>query len=172
MIGSRPSRCAWATPTDWRAEWLKGSHTSKKVPLTASASSSGRTTLRGSRPSRTSTVALAVEQRRPHDEAIALHILGRITDDEATLIMARDLAASLGMRPQVAHCHSDLGILYGNAGREDDARQHLLTAESMYRELDTPIWLARMERLLGGLKQRLYGLFLGFLTLGLQDLVL
>ena len=117
-------------------------------------------------------VALAVEQRRPPDEAIALHILGRITDDETTLIKARDLAASLGMRPQVAHCHSDLGVLYGNAGREAEARQHLATAESMYRELHTPIWLARMEQRLGGLRQRLYELSLGFLILGLQNLML
>lgn len=95
-------------------------------------------------------VALAVAQRRPPDEAIALHILGRITDDEATLTKARELAVSLGMRPQVAHCHCDLGILCQKAGKDEEARQHLSTAESLYRELDTPIWLARMEPLLGG----------------------
>jgi len=99
-------------------------------------------------------VALAIEQRRPPDEAIALHILGRVTDDEGTLIKARDLAASLGMRPQVAHCHRDLGIMCDGAGRDDEARHHLSTAKSMYRELDTPIWLAKMEQFLGGLRHR------------------
>jgi len=97
-------------------------------------------------------MALAVEQRRPADEAIALHVLGRITADEGLLVRARGLADSLGMRPIVAHCHRDLGFLYGNAGKDEEARQHLSTAESMYRELDMPIWLGRMEQLLGGLR--------------------
>jgi len=97
-------------------------------------------------------VALAVEQRRPVDEAIALRVLGRLTADEQVLVRARELADSLGMRPLVAHCHCDLGLLYRSAGKDDAAGHHLSTAESMYSELNTPIWLARMERLLGGLR--------------------
>jgi tetratricopeptide (TPR) repeat protein len=90
-------------------------------------------------------VALAVEQRRPPDEALALHVLGRITADEGVLAQARDLAASLGMRPLVAHCHADLGLLCRSAARHDEAREHLTIAASIYRELDAPLWLARME---------------------------
>jgi tetratricopeptide (TPR) repeat protein len=117
-------------------------------------------------------VALAVEQRRPPDEGIALHVLGRITADERLLAQARDLGSLLGMRPLVAHCHRDLGLLFRKFGKGDEARHHLSTAESMYRELDTPVWLARMERLLGALRQRLCEFLLGVLTFGLQDLVL
>jgi hypothetical protein len=64
-------------------------------------------------------------------------------------VRARDLADLLGMRPLVAHCDCDLGLLYRSAGKDDEAGHHLSTAGSMYRELNTPIWLARMERLLG-----------------------
>ena len=94
-------------------------------------------------------VALAVEHRRPADEAVALRVLGRLTANEQVLVRARDLADSLGMRPLVAHCHRDLGLLCRSAAKDDEARHHLSTAESMYRELNTPIWLARMERQLG-----------------------
>jgi DNA-binding NtrC family response regulator/tetratricopeptide (TPR) repeat protein len=117
-------------------------------------------------------LALAVEQRRPPDEAISLHILGRVTCDEAILTRARNLAASLGMRPQVAHCYFDLGKLCQRAGRNVEARDHLATAESMYRALNTPIWLARMERLLAELEQRLCPFVLGFLSFALENLVL
>ena len=97
-------------------------------------------------------VALAVEQRRPPDEAIALHILGRVTGDEAILTKARDLAASLGMRPQVAHCHLDLAKLCRSTGRNDEARDHVTVAASMYREMGMPIYLRQTETVLEALQ--------------------
>jgi hypothetical protein len=57
------------------------------------------------------------------------------------LSKARDLAVSLGMRPQVAHCHLDLARLCRSAGRNDEARDHLATAVSMYGEMEMPIYL-------------------------------
>jgi len=93
-------------------------------------------------------VALAVEQRRPADEALALHTLGRVTKAEDTLVQARDLATSLGMRPLVAHCHVDLARLCRSTGRDDEARDHLATALSIYRELEMPIYLRQAETVL------------------------
>jgi len=95
-------------------------------------------------------VALAAEQRRPANEAFALRVLGRITADEATLIKAQDLAASLGMRPLVAHCHFELGVVCRNVGKDDQARDHLATAAAMYREMEMPLWLEKLEKLPGG----------------------
>jgi len=47
-----------------------------------------------------------------------------------------------------------------------------LAAESLYRALNTPSWLARMERLLAELEQRLCPFVLSFLSLALENLVL
>jgi tetratricopeptide (TPR) repeat protein len=53
------------------------------------------------------------------------------------------LAAELGMRPEVAHCHLGLGKLYRRIGKREQAREHLTTATTMYREMDMTYWLAR-----------------------------
>jgi len=45
------------------------------------------------------------------------------------------------MRPLVAHCHLGLGRLYQRTGTRDQAREHLTTATTMYREMDMPFWL-------------------------------
>ena len=51
------------------------------------------------------------------------------------------LAGELGMRPVVAHCHLGLGKLYQRTGKREDARRHLTTATTMYREMDMRFWL-------------------------------
>jgi len=43
----------------------------------------------------------------------------------------------LGMRPLVAHCHLGLGKLYRRKGKRDQAQEHLTTATTMYREMDS-----------------------------------
>jgi hypothetical protein len=45
-----------------------------------------------------------------------------------------------GMRPLVAHCHLGLGKLY-RTGQREQAREHLTTATTMYREMDMRFWL-------------------------------
>jgi hypothetical protein len=64
---------------------------------------------------------------------------------EGLFVRARDLATTLEMRPLAAHCYLDLGKLYGSVGKHDLAYQHLAAATSMYREMDTPHWLAKAE---------------------------
>jgi tetratricopeptide (TPR) repeat protein len=87
-------------------------------------------------------------------EAWTLRLLAEIAsrseppDDAATetrLVEARDLATALGMRPLVAHCHLGLGKLYRRTGEPEQAREHLTTATTMYREMDMRFWLEQAE---------------------------
>jgi class 3 adenylate cyclase/tetratricopeptide (TPR) repeat protein len=58
---------------------------------------------------------------------------------------ALTLAHALGMRPLVAHCHVGLGNLARLAGGRDQAQEHLITATTMYREMDMQCWLQKAE---------------------------
>jgi hypothetical protein len=49
------------------------------------------------------------------------------------------------MRPLVAHCHFGLGKLYRRAGKGEQAREHLTTATTMYREMGMTYWLEQAE---------------------------
>jgi tetratricopeptide (TPR) repeat protein len=98
--------------------------------------------------------SLASEHRLRADEAQCLEVLGRlaagadppdVSAAEKYFTQSRELAASLGMRPLVAHCHLDLARLYRSAGRPDDAVAHFTRASAMYREMDMRIWLEKAE---------------------------
>ncbi len=58
---------------------------------------------------------------------------------------AMNLATELGMRPLVAHCHLGLGKLYRRMGKREQAREHLTTATTMYREMDMRFWREKAE---------------------------
>jgi hypothetical protein len=49
------------------------------------------------------------------------------------------------MRPLVAHCHLSVGKLYVRTGKRHEAREHLVTATAVYREMDMRFWLAQAE---------------------------
>jgi hypothetical protein len=49
------------------------------------------------------------------------------------------------MRPLVGHCHIGLGSLHAKAGQHEDAREHLATAMTLYREMDMQFWLEQAE---------------------------
>ena len=55
------------------------------------------------------------------------------------------LATDLGMRPLVAHCHLGLGKLYRRTGQREQAREHVTTATTMYREMDMRFYLEQAE---------------------------
>jgi class 3 adenylate cyclase/tetratricopeptide (TPR) repeat protein len=55
------------------------------------------------------------------------------------------LAEELGLRPLVAHCHLGLGKLYRRTGKHEQAREHLTTATTMYREMGMTYWLEKAE---------------------------
>jgi tetratricopeptide (TPR) repeat protein len=62
------------------------------------------------------------------------------------------LADERGMRPLVAHCHLGLGTLYRRTGKPEQAREHLTTATTMYREMDMRFWLEQAEKEMGELR--------------------
>jgi tetratricopeptide (TPR) repeat protein len=54
---------------------------------------------------------------------------------------ALTLATDLGMRPLVARCHFGLGKIHQRVGDLEQARQHLDTATTMFREMEMTSWL-------------------------------
>ena len=51
------------------------------------------------------------------------------------------LASEREMRPLVAHCHLGLGKLCGHRGEHQRAREHVTTAQTLYREMDMGVYL-------------------------------
>jgi len=49
------------------------------------------------------------------------------------------------MRPLVAHCHLGLAKLYHRTDKREQAKEHLTTATTMYREMDMTYWLEKAE---------------------------
>jgi hypothetical protein len=49
------------------------------------------------------------------------------------------------VRPLVAHCDLGLGKLYAHADKLEPAHEHLMTATTMYREMDMRFWLEKEE---------------------------
>jgi class 3 adenylate cyclase/tetratricopeptide (TPR) repeat protein len=85
-------------------------------------------------------------------EASSLHQIGEIQlhvdpcgEAGEHLHQAMEAAAELSMRPLVAHCHLGLAKLYRRTGQREQAREHLTTATSMYREMDMRFWLEQAE---------------------------
>jgi class 3 adenylate cyclase/tetratricopeptide (TPR) repeat protein len=94
-------------------------------------------------------------QSRHGAAAHALHLLGDIAthpdrfdakSGEAHYRKALALAGPRGMRPLVAHCHLGLGKLYRRLGKQQEARDHLTTATTMYREMGMTYWLEQAEQ--------------------------
>jgi class 3 adenylate cyclase len=88
------------------------------------------------------------------DHAWILRLLGEIAShsDPSDVRAAEEryhgamaLANELGMRPLVTHCHLGLGKLYRRSGQREQAREHLITATTMYREMDMRFWLEQAE---------------------------
>jgi hypothetical protein len=68
------------------------------------------------------------------------------------------------MRPLVAHCHFGLGKVHASphpqplsrsgervatTSQREEAKQHLATATTLYREMDMRFWLEQAETVLG-----------------------
>jgi tetratricopeptide (TPR) repeat protein len=105
-------------------------------------------------------LSIAREGGERGHEAWALRLLGEIASHrdppnvEAAEKHYREslaLAGPRGMRPLVAHCHLGLGKLYRRVAKRDQAREHLATATTMYREMDMRFWLEQAEAEMGGL---------------------
>lgn len=92
-------------------------------------------------------------QERGH-QAYALHLLGEVAAHreppeiepaETHYCQATALAEELGMRPLVAHCHLGLGQLSRRTGKGEQARDHITTATTLYREVDMRFWRERAK---------------------------
>jgi hypothetical protein len=88
------------------------------------------------------------------NEAEALRLLGEVAvgtgpavsgNADVHLHAALALAAELGMRPLVAHCHLGLGTMYRRTADHAKASEHLNTATTLYREMDMRFWLEKAE---------------------------
>jgi len=99
---------------------------------------------------------LAVDSSPDHPawKAYAIHLLGDVATHpeqfdaergETYYRQALALAEPRSMRPLVAHCHLGLGKLCARTGKREQAREHLTTATTMYREMDMPFWLQEAE---------------------------
>jgi tetratricopeptide (TPR) repeat protein len=96
-------------------------------------------------------LSLATEQGRRADQALCLRVFGRLAAAdpldaaaaEKYLNQSRVLAAALGMRPLVAHCHLGLGKLCRRTDKREQAREHFAIATTMYREMGMTYWLDR-----------------------------
>jgi class 3 adenylate cyclase/tetratricopeptide (TPR) repeat protein len=98
--------------------------------------------------------------RRRGNEAHVLRVLGdiaasaqppQIEEAEGHYRASLALAVEREMRPLVARCHHGLGSLYRRTGESVEARAHLTSAASMYREMEMRSWLQKAERELGEL---------------------
>ena len=109
------------------------------------------------------TVALAHAHQERGWEAWGLKLLGDVHAHESAEInqggteQAADMyrqalaaASDLGMCPLVAHCHFGLGKLDQQSKRKQ-AREHLTTATTLYREMDMRFWLEQAEGEMRGL---------------------
>jgi class 3 adenylate cyclase/tetratricopeptide (TPR) repeat protein len=102
-------------------------------------------------------LALAVQHKERGSEAWVLRLLGEIAahadprdplQTESYYRQALALAEELGMRPLVAHCHLGLGSLYQRVGQEEQAQGELAMAAEMYRTMEMPFWLTRVEAIM------------------------
>jgi class 3 adenylate cyclase/tetratricopeptide (TPR) repeat protein len=99
--------------------------------------------------------ALEYSLSRRGTAAHTLHLLGDIAthpdrfdaeSGEAHYRQALALAEPRGMRPLIAHCHLGLGKLYRRTKNRPMAQEHLITATTMYRDMDMRYWLKETER--------------------------
>ena len=93
-------------------------------------------------------LSLTRERRERGFEAYTLLALGDLETysphpetPESYYRQATALAGELGMRPLIAHCHLGLGKLYRRMGKREQAREHLTTSTTMYREMGMAYWL-------------------------------
>jgi hypothetical protein len=67
------------------------------------------------------------------------------TMPKTTIAKLWALAEELGMRPLLAHCHLGLGKLYRRTRKQQQAKEHIVTARAMMREMEMGLWLEKAE---------------------------
>lgn len=97
---------------------------------------------------------LAQHRKERGNQAWMLRLLGEIASrhdplsaDKAEEFYRRGLAVAdeLGMRPLRAHCELGLARVYRATGKIEKAREHLETANTMFREMGMHFWLGQTD---------------------------
>lgn len=94
-------------------------------------------------------------------EAWALRLAAEVATRHEVLDVPEELyrqamqrADHLGLRPLTARCHFGLGSLYRRAGKDQDAHTHLGAAAALFRKMQMPLWIDRVDaelRMLGAI---------------------
>jgi class 3 adenylate cyclase/tetratricopeptide (TPR) repeat protein len=105
------------------------------------------------------TAVKALELAQKHKEigyqAWALRLLGDIKARQKepnlgeavqALTQSLSIAAALGMRPLVAHCHVALAAVDWQMGNRDAAEEHFRAASNMFQEMGMTFWRERAEK--------------------------
>jgi tetratricopeptide (TPR) repeat protein len=99
-------------------------------------------------------LSLSQQQQERGHEAWALRLLGELCSRQeppdsvvadTRYRQALTLSQALEMRPLVGRCHFGLGAIYGQTRRQEEAKEHLTAAVTIFRALDTTFWLAQAE---------------------------
>jgi hypothetical protein len=75
----------------------------------------------------------------------AAHALLPLPTTPTSRLARRTTAPHSQSRPLVAHCRLGLGKLYRRTDKREQAREHLTTATTMYREMGMTYWLEKAE---------------------------
>ena len=127
-------------------------HTFCSLLLAEAYLDAGRTGEAGELAQRSLAIALRIGERGTH--ARSLWLLGEIAARAEPSDLAEaarhyrealELAAELGMRPLVAHCHLALGKLHRCMDQRGPAQDHFTTATTMYAEMDMRSWRDKTE---------------------------
>ncbi len=85
-------------------------------------------------------------------EAWALRLVAEVTTRHEVLDVPVELyrqamrrADHLGLRPLTARCHLGLGSLYRRAGKDQDAHAQLVAAAALFRKMQMPLWIDRVD---------------------------
>jgi class 3 adenylate cyclase/tetratricopeptide (TPR) repeat protein len=105
-------------------------------------------------------LALTRERGERGSEAWAHWLLGEVASRQETpdvetaqghYRQAMALADDLGLRALGARCHDGLGRLYRRAGRRPEAKEHFVTAVTMYRTMGMGFWLEQADAAMAAL---------------------
>ena len=105
---------------------------------------------------------VAIEQKERGYQAWIIHLHGEIAASmnhganakaQTYYAEAVTLATALGMRPLVARCRLSLGRLHQQIAQPTEARAHLMSAATMFREMDMQTFLGQTKDSLKALEE-------------------
>ena len=110
------------------------------------------------------TISRALKLARTREEraleAWAMSVIAKVNADMNQIDQAIDwyrrglsTASEFSMLPLTAHCHLGLGQAYFNQGKSSEARNELLAASDLFRDMDMSLWMPQVESSLDEINQ-------------------